>query len=290
MPCYKPLSAWKSPITENMVFKFNVSMSDWEYFELPCGQCIGCRLEKSRQWAMRCMHEASVHEQNSFVTLTYSDDKIPPGATLRKRDLQTFIKRLRKAHNGTLSYFACGEYGDNTFRPHYHAILFGYDPADKKPHKRAKNGEMLYSSESLDTLWTHGHTITGNVSFESAAYVARYCLKKRTGLGSNHHYQGRAPEYAVMSLKPAIGKRWLQKWNTDVYPHDYVILNGKKLKPPRYYDNLVPDILSETVLGDIKEMRKQAAELHSENNTSARLAVREEIQLRKQDQLRRNLE
>lgn len=283
MPCYKPLSAWKNPNTEKMVFKFTPNMLNWEFFELPCGQCIGCRLEKSRQWAMRCMHEASLHEYNSFLTLTYSTENLPAGNSLCKRDLQLFMKRLRKHHDSKISYFACGEYGDNSLRPHYHAIIFGYDPPDKKPHQRSKNGEMLYTSESLNSLWTYGHSIIGNVSFESAAYVARYCLKKRTGLGSDHHYKGREPEYAVMSLKPAIGKEWLKKWKTDVFPHDYVIMRGKKMKPPRYYDNL----LSEEALAAIKASRKESAELHADNNTSARLLVREEIQLRKQNQLRR---
>ena len=294
MPCYRPLAAWQSPSTGDMVFKFTAAMTAWERFELPCGQCIGCRLEKSRQWAMRCMHEASLHEHNSFVTLTYRDDKLPftfcstgpLDPTLNKKDLQLFWKKLRNRHHDPISYFACGEYGDDTQRPHYHAIIFGYDFADKKPHKRSKNGEMLYKSELLERLWPNGHALIGNVSFESAAYVARYCLKKRTGLGANSHYQGREPEFATMSLKPAIGKRWLQKWKKDVYPHDYVIMNGKKLKPPKFYDNL----LTEDELISIKEMRKETALLHEDNNTEARLAVREELQKRKQNELRRNLQ
>ena len=292
MPCYRPLTSWQSPHTGDMVFEFSPAMTSWEQFELPCGQCIGCRLEKSRQWAMRCMHEASLWDENSFLTLTYSDENIPftfcshgPNRpTLDKKHLQLFWKKLRKRTNGQISYFAAGEYGDETQRPHYHALVFGYDFADKKPHQRSKNGEMLYTSDLLNQLWGHGYGIIGNVSFESAAYVARYCLKKTTGLGSITNYKGRVPEFAAMSLKPAIGKRWLEKWKTDVYPHDYVIVNGKKCKPPKFYDNMLTD----GELDAIKDMRREAADLHADNNTEARLAIREELQIRKQNQLRRN--
>jgi uracil-DNA glycosylase len=284
MPCYHPMTAWQNPLSKKMVFEWSNNMTTWEQFQLPCGQCIGCRLEKSRKWAMRCMHESSLHEDNIFLTLTYRPEELPfticskPQPTLYKPHFQKFMKRLRKKYDYRISYYMCGEYGDDTNRPHYHAILFGHDFKDKKPHKRSKSGEMLYTSDEADQIWSHGFVTIGDVSFESAAYVARYVLKKRTGKGADFHYQGREPEYASMSLKPAIGKNWLEKWKTDVYPHDYVIINGKKVKPPRYYDNLLTD----PELEAIKEKRKEnAPDLHSD-----RLAAGDYIQHQKQ--LRRN--
>ncbi|AXL14714.1 replication initiator protein [Microviridae sp.] len=282
MPCYKPLWAWRSPHTGALIWKQSPRSMSWEKLEIPCSQCIGCRLEKSRQWAMRCMHEASLYEENVFITLTYDDEYLPSDRSLDVTHWQKFMKRLKKSYGGKkIRFYMCGEYGDETQRPHYHALLFGHDFEDKKFYKFSKSGERLYTTDRLERIWGKGYCPIGNVSFESAAYVARYALKKITGERAGAHYEGRIPEFSTMSRNKGIGEPWLRKWHTDVYPHDFVIVNGKRVKPPKFYD----DMLSHRYISDIKDNRKERAEEHAENNTDERLAVREEIQQRKQAQI-----
>ena len=140
--------------------------------DIPCGQCIGCRIERSRQWAIRCYHEASLHAENSFVTLTYNDTNLPANNCVSVRELQLFMKRLRKRFGAGIRFYGCGEYGDLTGRPHYHICLFNFSPPDLTLYK-ITNDQRLYSSKSLDTIWGKGYTLTGDVTFQSAAYVAR---------------------------------------------------------------------------------------------------------------------
>ena len=230
------------------------------------------------------MHEASLYEENSFLTLTYDDENLPEGFTLVKRDFQLFMKRLRKNYEPKkLRFFMCGEYGDDTGRPHYHINLFGHDFEDKEFYKRSKSGEPLFVSRDLERIWGKGHCPIGSLTFESAAYTARYNLKKVTGKEADKHYAGRLPEFALMSRRPGIGEPWLQKWHTDVYPHDFVVVNGKKCKPPKYYDTLMCDDFIE----EIKDIRKARAEEHADNNSDERLAVREKIQTLKQERILR---
>lgn len=240
MGCFSPIRAYRSEeeLTKNgkRAIKFTPNGSHTELF-LPCGQCIGCRLAKSKAWATRCMHEASMHEENSFLTLTYGNDcpeinKI----TLVKEDFQKFMKKLRKVlYPKKISYYYCGEYGENYSRPHFHALIFGHDFADKIYYKNNK-GNPLYISQELNKIWGHGYAWIGNVTFDSAAYVSRYIAKKIYGKDADEYYSGRVPEYTNMSLKPAIGKRWIEKYYKDVYPHDHVIVKEKKTKVPKYYD------------------------------------------------------
>ena len=238
---------------------------------------------------MRCMHEASLYDENSFITLTYDEDNLPSNGSLKPRDLQLFMKRLRKHvwkhERKHLRFYGCGEYGDESKRPHYHALLFGHDFGDKIFYKHSRSGEPIFTSETLTRLWDKGHAPIGSVTFESAGYVARYVLKKRNGPEADQYYDGRVPEFSRMSRghQGGIGRPWLVKWKKDVYPHDYVVVNGKRCKPPAYYDTqMCPDLMEE-----IKSIRKERAAEHEDNNTPERLAVREEIQKIKQDRLLR---
>ena len=157
--------------------------------ELPCGQCIGCRLERSRQWAMRCLHEASLYDRNAFITLTYDDSHLPPGGSLSYPDFQRFMKRLRRRIGSKVRFYAGGEYGEQgTIRPHFHACLFGYDFPDKVFFKRSASGDKLYTSKLLESLWPYGISSVGDVTFQSAAYIARYCVAKRTGDAAKSWY------------------------------------------------------------------------------------------------------
>ncbi len=188
--------------------------------ELPCNKCLSCKLRKAKEWALRCWHESQMHEQNSFITLTYSDENLPPYQNLDHRDFQLFMKRLRFKTGRKMSFFMCGEYGDQTHRPHYHVLLFGWFPPDAKYH-RTQSGSRYYKSETLDKAWKQGFTDTSHVSYKSAGYIARYTLKKQlpteatqdryTYLDSNGELQTRKFEYIRMSNNPAIGLSWIKK-------------------------------------------------------------------------------
>lgn len=290
MTCYHPLTGYRSrDLNANgkrsIVFSVSEGYSDLPV-KLPCGQCIGCRLERSRQWAMRCVHEAKLHDRNSFITLTYSDENLPKDGSLQVKHFQDFMKRLRW-HCGSVRYFHCGEYGEKFGRPHYHACLFGFDFPDKTHYKTVR-GNRLYTSELLNSLWENkGFCIIGDVTFESAAYVARYITKKITGPKAEDHYSrvnskgeifSLAPEYTTMSRRPGIARDWFKQFSSDVYPKDFVTLRGKKLKPPKYYDSLY-EIMSPKEMETLKRERRRNAAKQAENNTYERLRVREKIQL-----------
>lgn len=214
----------------------------------PCGQCIGCRLEASRQWAVRVVLECKMYNENCFITLTYRPEDLPDSGNVVKVDFVKFMKRLRKnVEPRRIRFFACGEYGEKFKRPHYHAIIFNYDFDDKEiiEHKRRwksrfskKPYENLYKSENLAKLWKKGFVTVGEATFDSAAYIARYCTKKVTGKNSGKHYAGLEPEFALMSRMPGIGEPFFQKYFRDVYPKDFITIGGIKQRPPRYFDYL----------------------------------------------------
>lgn len=240
------------------------------------------------------MHEAKDHDENCFITLTYSDELLPEDLSLNKADYQKFMKRLRKwhaKHTGKpsgLRYFHCGEYGDTTSRPHYHACLFGFDFShDRKLYKYTPAGDPLWTSDTLNDLWQLGYAIIGDLTFETAAYVARYTLKKVTGDLAPDHYRrvntntgevhDLTPEYATMSRRPGgIGHRWIKKWGHEVYKNDSVIVNGREQKPPKYYDTLYETERPHD-FARVRAQREAAASAAYRNSTPARLAVREQV-------------
>lgn len=269
---------------------------------LPCGQCIGCRLERSRQWAIRCVHESQMHEFNSFVTLTYSDENLPTLGSLFYRDFQLFMKRLRKrlAAAGRqresrslpggevprVRFYMCGEYGEKLGRPHYHACLFGVWFDDREYWRKSPSGALLYRSALLEELWPHGTAEIGDVTFESAAYVARYIMKKVIGKHALEHYSvcnedgeiigHLEPEFTSMSLKPGIGAGWFKKFHQDVFPHDYVVINGMKVKPPKYYDKIVKG-LDPYFAEELGFEREKKSEVYLGDTTPERLEVRRRV-------------
>jgi len=298
MSCVNPLKAFQcfdKSIVFDEVRKHDIVRS----LSLPCGQCIGCRLERSRQWAMRCMHEASLHENNCFITLTYDNTHFPSDGSLHYKDFQLFIKRLRKklGHN-RVRYYMAGEYGENFGRPHFHACIFGYDFHDKKLWKRTPSGSLLYRSKDLEILWPFGYSSIGDVNFESAAYVARYIMKKVTGKMAKDHYEEidpesgeivkRVPEFNKMSLKPGIGAKWLEKFKSDVYPHDYVVVRGKKMKPPKAYDKWYKND-NPFEFDEILYKREISAKLNPDNHDPKRLDAKRQILESRLSLLKRNL-
>lgn len=247
------------------------------------------------------MHEIQMHEENCFLTLTYNNENLPKNGSLNLKHFQLFMKRLRKKiEPRKIKFYHCGEYGDKTYRPHYHAIIFGYDFPDKKHHKNSPTGEKIYISKELDKLWEKGHCTVGNATFESAGYVARYILKKVTGKDQASHYEridpttgeiiNLKPEYASMSN--GIGKAWLTAYKSDVYPTDEVIVNGKQCKPPKYYDRILEsseDPKDQKMVRHIKAARTRTKINRKEDNTPERLEVKEKVKISKFNQLKRGL-
>ncbi len=242
------------------------------------------------------MHESSQHQANCFITLTYDETNLPTSGGLDVTHWQKFAKRLRQ-RIGPFRFYHCGEYGDLTARPHYHALIFGHDfLKDRKPYS-IRRGNQLYTSEVLTQTWGQGLSVIGELTYESAAYVARYCMKKINGKQQKEHYQtvdtrtGEVyqvkPEYTTMSRRPGIGKAWFDKYVSDVYPSDEVIINGKPARPPRYYDSQY-EISNPADLERIKLARVHSGRKHRANNTPARLKTRRTIQQLRSQQFERD--
>lgn len=274
---------------------------------LPCGRCARCRLERSRQWAVRCVHESKCYDANAFVTLTYDDAHLPGDRGLHYEDFQLFMKRLRRRFStSTLRFYMCGEYGEARDehgrvtgalgRPHYHALLFNVRFPDALYFKRS--GDVtLYTSKILHELWPLGMSSIGDVTFKSAAYVARYCMDVLNGKDAVDHYRicdvstgellDREREFSRMSLRPGIGAPWLAKFKSDVYPRGEVLTNGRHCKAPRYYD-----VIYEREGGDLgyaQKLRYDRAAEQFEDNTDARMMDKELVALAGLKQLTRSL-
>lgn len=215
-----------------------------------------------------------MHDLSVFLTLTYDEANKPASGSLVKKDVQDFIKRLRKRHEpNKLRYFACGEYGELLERPHYHAIVFGLDFSDKRPHTKNDQGDQLYTSDLLDALWGKGHCFLGSVTIQSATYVAKYCVKKVNGTLAAGYYGTKEPEFAVMSLKPGIGSGWYDKYSDDVYPSDFLVIEGRKRRPPRFYDDRL-DRDDPAALQELKRLRVDKARTRRSEQTPERLKAR----------------
>lgn len=289
MPCYSPLTGYYSKEVgasgkRGITFIRSASFSGVP-LQLPCGQCIGCRLERSRQWAMRCMHEKKLHADNCFVTLTYKD--MPEDRSLSVRDLQLFMKRLRKAREPErVRFYACGEYGPENGRPHYHAILFGVRFSDLRFYKRGVDGDLSISAE-LEALWGLGFCTVGEVTFKSCAYVARYICDKITGEAAEKHYgwiddngecRSVVPEFTVMSRRPGIGSGYYERFGSEVRVHDTVVMNGVEMSPPRFYDGRTDKVDPERLVV-LKKRRRREAMKRRADNTPDRRRVRERVAL-----------
>lgn len=240
---YRFVGSVKNSVVANRKYLFD---SVGRFIILPCGQCYACRIAKSREWAARCVMEAKLHKENCFITLTYNDEHLPSDMSLQKDDFTKFIKRLRKNTGEKIRYYACGEYGELYHRPHFHACLFGYRPDDLELFS-VRSGVSLYRSLTLEKAWQfRGFVTVGEVTYESAAYVARYVLKKVTGLASGEHYGDRQPEYTVMSRRPGIAAEFFEKYSEDIYNKDFIVLRDKmKLKPPRFFDRIYDNYYGE---------------------------------------------
>ena len=277
MPCFHPNTAWYLPQTRTISWedRFGKEIPGVRNsIQLACGQCTGCRSEYSRQWAMRIVLEQSLWLNNIFITLTYNNDNIPEHNTLIKKDFQDFMKRLREPNKEfdwippkPIRYYHCGEYGEKFGRPHYHAILFNTNFSDRK---QLQGHKSLSTSQTLNYLWGKGHSSIGDVTFQSAAYVAGYVQKKINGKQKESHYAiidpetgeysgQRQQEYSTMSRRPGIAGNWLAQYKDDVYPSDNIHINGKEMQPPKSFDRLY-EIDHKDEMLTIKDKRMEEAE------------------------------
>ncbi len=305
MACFKPLKGYRQPSGK---LTFDRKNSTGQLAEVPCGQCIGCRLDYSKSWAIRCMHEAQMYDNNCFLTLTYEDSQIPSNGSLNKSHFQKFIKRLRKRlQPQKVRYYHCGEYGTKYSRPHYHALLFNYDFPDKRLWSYGQGKNPMYRSKLLESLWDFGWSTISDLTQASAAYAARYSIKKIRGTATNiidpdtglkpyervDEITGEIiailPEYATMSTHPGIGRDWYEKYKDDVFPDDFVVYKGKRCRTPNYYRKLLEQD-NPTMADELRELRAAQSQLHSADQTRARLEVREKVQHAKAQRLNRDFE
>lgn len=324
------------------VYKMKGDVYDYSYksITLPCGNCIGCRLDRAKSWALRNYHEASVSNSACFITLTFGDaatidnvfrlrqfsslSRSKKFAEARKRvntlvrgDFSSFIKRLRKElykgyeyydENGVkrffqlkegLRFYACGEYGELNSRPHYHALIYNFDFPGKR-YLATERGNVYWTHPVLERAWGFGFVYISDFTINTASYVSRYVTKKINGRLKDEWYQGLEPEYQVCSNRPGIGRKWFEKFQSDVYPSDEVLFptrSGKKvkMKPPKYYDNLF-DKFSPDEFAEVKKVREIYVSKQSKEpgfileHSPERLSVKEQVQLLRFKKLTRALE
>lgn len=308
MSCTSPVKAYLLEDRAQPVFYRPDPGKRFTEILLPCNGCIDCRTSKARDWAIRCMHELHYHDKSCFLTLTFNDENLFSRSnpwSLDKSELQNFIKRLRfRFSDRKILFLQCGEYGTKEGRPHYHCIIFGHDFDDKEFYKSSDATKYgagdLYTSPTLSELWPFGFATIGSVTYESAAYVARYCMKKITGPAAENHYMRidpetgeyfkLEPEFMTSSKRPALGKKFFDDYWRDMFPRDYVISRGKQQPCPTYYAlKLLPRVCEKTY-----EIVREKRALHVENidpheQSPERLAVKAECQELRVKRLQRSL-
>ena len=308
MPCYHPITGFQTvnPTEKKQIYFGNkprdIATSQLEF---PCNKCIGCRIDYGTEWGMRMYHESTMHDENMFLTYTYDDQSIPADHGLDKKYLQNFNKRLRryleKNYPGKkVSFFQSGEYGEETSRPHYHQILFGFSAPDLQ-WTSGDEKHKYYTSEIINKIWGHGHVTIADVTPETCNYVARYLLKDLRNNDWKSDYEIADPEtgeihqrikpFSTMSRNPAIGKSWYQKWKHDCFPSGFVIHQGRKNPVPGYYLRLLKEEDPEQYAIQ-KEIRRKALTTDTAKREAKpeRLAVREKCKQAKISNLKRNKE
>ncbi len=260
-----------------------------QFFKVPCKQCIQCRLQNSRMWADRLVCEAQTSSSSYFITLTYDDEHLPFGQpvkdvqgnvlspalpTLSKDEFRAFNKRLRRyfeyhfnIHN--IRFYVGAEYGDKSARPHYHVIYFNLPIPDLVKYKNNFNGDVLYTSKILEGIWGKGFVVIASMSWQSAAYVSRYVLKKRNGSLSLEKL-GIENQFQLCSNKPGIGREFYERNKDRIYENDELFIPGRgSTPPPSYFDRLYDSDRTERmyVVKENRLRKAQFAESHMLDNT-----------------------
>lgn len=262
MVCISPLTGFRNP-QGKVTFKRQEGYVD-RSITVSCGRCIGCRIARATEWAERIMHESESHEENSFITLTYDNDHLPKDGSLDISHWQKFAKRLRK-NMGQFRFYHCGEYGDKLGRAHLHACIFGHNfHKDSLETRRSQKGHKQWVNPQLTEIWGKGLVTVSTLCPATALYTASYVIKKKTGPQGAQEYAGRKPPYTTMSRRPGIGKAWYDKFKDDLYPDDFCVRNGQKIRVPTYYDRLLEKENPE-VFEEIKKARHRKADLFARN-------------------------
>lgn len=300
----------------------------YEWQKVPCGECEGCQENYSKGWAVRCLKEAEKYKHNWFITITYDDDHLPledgyitdpktgveyqymdpTQGHLEPDDLKKFIKDIRRYwqyhyDEEEIRFFACGEYGGQTKRPHYHAVLFNIHirQEDLDIYKIQTDGTTLWNCKILDNIWGKGYVVLAEVNWDTCAYVARYVMKKQGGVKQRCQYfeEGMTPEFIRMSRMPGIGLDYFESHLRDIYENDEIIIKGHRNKigaarPPSYYDRKFDELYPEKMI-EIKDRRKIIASIANEvkNAKSSlpeaeRLKVEQRIKKGTWESLKRN--
>ena len=303
MPCYSPNLAFQhktikqklrfvsrkhyriedgSDPYRSELYQSLIKNANWQPLALPCGKCVYCRLQNAKDKAIRAVHESTKSTNNCFITLTYNRDNLPDNESINTRDVVLFMKRLRKRFPLTqFKTFGCAEYGEQLNRPHYHICIFGFDFPDKtfwrySSNDWSKEKWQVYRSATLEKLWPFGFSEIGSLTYESAAYVARYVTKKISGKDKDEHYGTKLPERLIVNSK-GIGLEWLKKYHHEVLQNDGVLHKGIIQKIPRYYQKKLEEFYpSEFEL--VKNKRKDKIKEIDKDATEQRLNVRERIQ------------
>lgn len=281
MPCNDPQKCLQSgapdPATGKYLITFSKRSERYLYAlrngislypaEFPCGDCGSCRKRKAREKAILISKEAQLHEQCAFITLTYNDDHLPEGGVLVRKHWTDFAKRLRERlrelGHPPIRFFYCGEYGRRNLRPHFHAVVFGFDFSGDRVDMRQSGAHPLFRSPFLESLWIDtdtgkslGFSSVGTVTYESAAYVSSYVVKKNTKHAKRIEALGLPPEFARGSN--FLAREWLRRFYLDVYPgrgRSEVTINGKSFVPPRRFDEYMQSIDPERI-SEVKKLRR----------------------------------
>lgn len=225
-------------------------------FYVPCGGCINCRIARTRDWAVRCLHETGNHQDSVFVTLTYSDDFMPKTGSINKGDFVEWIREFRRLlYPRKIKYFASGEYGTKTMRPHYHAILFGVSFNDFQI--KYINGKTYYSHDT----WPFGHIYLGDVNYKTARYTAKYIFKKYNGDLAREVYTAHGLEVPFQLQSQGIGKQYALDNKERLKHYLYLTVNGEKVSIPRYYRKII-GITDEDYKEHLKKMELRSEAFH----------------------------
>ena len=309
MACYQPIRAFqRDPGGRVILLPARGPRGEPSNLELPCGKCLGCQQTRANHWAERCKHHASQYLNNSFLTLTYNDYWQPDDRNVQPRDLQLFLKRLRKRLHRVLAgqtqqkpprdprnlilsdprrplrYFACGEYGETTGRPHYHLLLFNADFAGQQIG--ASHGNQLRINDHIAACWTDprtgssygNHTVGTATAGAVAGYIAKYVLKSHRYNSLNNPICDRdgvanpnwiRPPFVRMSK--GIGNEWLTKYHSDLARGYYTDGHGRKQAIPRYYKRKLKEAYKHTamILEEYQHIYTQQTK-DSDKNSEAR--------------------
>jgi hypothetical protein len=292
MACYHPQWAWSSLAVNvsgkrSLVFQESMGVPG-SLMQIDCGHCLGCRIDKSIEWSIRVCHEMKYHERCCWLTLTYDPAHYPEHGQLVADHLRRFIKALRKHFGKGVRYFACGEYGEQLSRPHFHVCLFGVDFGEDRREVKKRGQFPVFRSELATKLWGRGFVEIGLLTRKSAGYTARYIMKKINGELAETHYQRYdeqtqdmfllMPEFIRVSTRPGLGYQFFEQYkDTNWYTRDTCILEGKEFPIPKYYDKLMERHDPERMAAVKAKRIAKALERNPLDQTDSRLRVREEV-------------